>query len=162
MSKKPGTTTKSLVKKMRLSIWYSEVRRACFYGEDADKLLDEEFAWRNGRGSLDNSTIQSQTFWRIGRGMPPPGHHPDLRNMGELLNAMELDPRFKGLKAIYDAAFWELILKNTIKPKDAIDKLDAILDAHNLKRVSLEVLMGSLDTAQEISEKFSFLRIYNK
>lgn len=162
MNKKPGRPKKSWVKEMRLSIWYLEVRRACFYGEDADRLLDEEFAWRNARGRLDNSARQSQTFWRIGRGMPPPARHPDLRSMGQLLDAMELDPRFKGLKAIYDAPFWELILKNAIKPKDAIDKLDAILKAHNLKRVTLQELAGPLIAAQVISDKRSFLRIYNK
>ena len=162
MSKKPGMPEKKWVKETRFSIWYLEVRRACCYGHDADTLLDKEFAWRNGRGSLDNSANQSQTFWRIGRGMPPPKHHPELRNMEQLLDAMELDARFKGLKAMYEAPFWELMLNNTIKPADAINKLDAILEAHNLKRVTLQVLTGSIVTAQEILEKFSFLWIYNK
>jgi hypothetical protein len=165
MGKNSGRNPTSWDKKFRISYWYWWVRHFCGYpdvGAEADKKLNDEFAWRNGRHPLENSAGQRRIFQDLRAGKLPPGRDPDFRNMQELLSAMDLDPRFKGLKEIYNAAFWDLLTDNVIKPVDAISKLDSILEAHNLKRVTLETLTGSLNSAQEILKEAGFIKIFQR
>jgi len=150
MTKNRGGQPKPWFEILRISYWYKEVihRSGC-----TNRELDDQFAWVNESERLLSSASQPRMFELIQKKTQiPTGVDPSFRNMDQLLDAMELDPRFTGLKEIYESIFWSLLDKKVTDSQNILKQINLLMDEYGLVRLLPE----------EVIEKGQYPALINK
>lgn len=134
-----GGQTKHWAEKLRILIWYKEVARRDFSKKKTDHTLDQLFAWKDDHPfdiSIKKSDLRPRVFENIRKNYREPKWGEGLRNMDELVNAVDQHEKGKGTKDLYNAVFWEF-LKN-INPKSAYVQrcLEDLFIKHKIKRIN--------------------------
>ena len=155
-----GRPEKAWQQKLRVMVWYGLVISAA---RCSNQDLDDQFAWVEGKDRFANSTDQPKIFEFIQkRQQVPSGHGGRFRNMEQLLEVMELDPRFAGVTEVYNSIFWDLLQSKITKPDDVIEQINLLMKRYSLERHPLEKMTSTKEVRLDIQSRFSTTYIYDK
>lgn len=137
MGRPRGGQRKHWAEEARVRAWYAEVKRRCDW---SDYVLDYEFAWTED-GSRDSrpNDHRPRTFeWIRKAARKPRGLDRRWRGMGELIAAVERNPRFSGTQALYEAEIWDLFQDIKPMPEVVQERIDRLMKANLLVRLPAE------------------------
>lgn len=135
LRKTRGGQKKHWAEKARVWAWYADVKQR---GGLTDYQMDNEFAWRSRPESAPTSDERPRTFeWIRKSARIPRGLDPRWRNMKELIEAIDEDPRFRGARRLYEAEIWGLLQERHPDPTVVLDRINRILNENDLVRLPL-------------------------
>lgn len=157
MEKKRGGQRKHWAEEARVLAWYHEIKRRCGW---SDYKLDNEFAWTEEGKAFSSSADRPRTFECIRKvARKPAGQDKRWRSMIDLVAAIEQHPLFKGTRALYDAELWTLLQESTVTPQLLQSRINRLMRANGLVRVSFEMLSAK---PGELLGKFSRASIFDR
>lgn len=159
MGKNIGGQPKPWSKKLRIYLWYNLVK---IRSGLIDRQLDDEFAWvSEDERMLCSSADRPRVFEKMGKLLCEPNRKdPRIKNMRGLVDIVNLDPKFRGIKEVYDSPFWDLLERRSLTQSDIQDQIEVLLNQYELKRLPLERLVYSPESSKIIQEKYSATHIY--
>ena len=134
MKNKRGGQRKHWAEKARVWVWYEEIKRRCDW---SDYVLDYEFAWTDKGKSSRGSDHRPRIFeWIRKTARKPAGQDPRWHGMLDLVAVVDRHPLFQGTQALYMAEFWDLLQEQTSTPSIVQERIEHLLQAHDLVRVN--------------------------
>jgi len=160
MTKNRGGQRKHWAEKIRVWIWYHEIKRRCD-GDWTDYKLDNVFAWtEEGRKSFSSADDHPRMFeWIRKEARKPAGRDKRWRGMPELVKAVEQHPLFKGAQVLYEAEFWTLLQEDIVTPQLLQNRIDRLLLDNGLIRIPYEKLCAKHWT---LIEQFGRATIFDR
>jgi hypothetical protein len=122
----------------RLQLWYWPVNK--LMGARPDYRLDCNFAYKRQLTPSEGKHRRRVFEWIRKTGREPNGGHPNLRTIEEIIDAVNMDPRFHGTADIYRSSFWELFLLDEIRPEEIMRRLNSFFEKHQLVRCPPEAI----------------------
>ena len=151
-----GRKGKSWHQKLRLQIWYWPVAK--LMGDEPDYRLDWQFAYKKRLSPPERKHRRRVFEWIRKESREPRGGHPTIRNIDEIVRAVDADSRFKGTKESYFCGIWEILAMDAITAMDVFSRTEKMLKKYKLERRNPDEIPGySVKNLLFHESKFTFL-----
>lgn len=133
MKKKLGGQNTHWAEKVRVLVWYYEIKKRCNW---TDYVLNYEFSWTEEGKSFRSPTHRSKVFeWIRKCARKPQGRDRRWHGMDGLVAAVEQHHLFIGTQVLYTSKFWEILQQQTWTPNDVKKRVEQLLETNDLVRI---------------------------